>query len=70
MSTVISYLKQLLKNKFSVADRIVGDKGFGYDSILIPDPDNVIAAFVANKLTWERVGEIINRKLTVAELSI
>lgn len=61
--------KTVVKNRFTIADRIVGDKGFGYDSILIPDPSYVISAYNHGKLTWERVGEIINQKLTIAELT-
>lgn len=61
--------KTVVKNKFYIADRLIGDKGFGYDSILIPNPDYVVSAYNHKKITWERATEIISNKLTIAELS-
>lgn len=62
-------LKTKVVNEFIVADKLNGDKGFGYDSILIPKPTNVAAAFSVGKLDWDRTCEIISNKLTIAELT-
>lgn len=61
--------KTVVKNEFEVADRIVGDKGFGYDSILIPNVTRVALALKAKKITASRACEIIDKKLTIAELT-
>lgn len=61
--------KTVVKNDFEIADRLVGNKGFGYDSILIPDVSRVLLALKAKKISATRACEIIDERLTIAELT-
>lgn len=61
--------KTKVNNNFTVAEKLNGSYGFGYDAILIPNYENVENAFKNNKITKERFDEIIEKKLTIAELS-
>lgn len=61
--------RTVVKNGFTISDRVVGNSGFGYDSILIPDTERVIEAFKNKKLNGERALEIIDDSLTIAELT-
>ena len=60
----------VVKNEFQVSKIEQGKHGFGYDFILIPLANNIIAAHAEGRLPdWSRVEDIILNKRTIAELS-
>ena len=58
-----------VKNRFIIADEIHDDHGFGYDAILIPDKNLVAVAVAENRIKPERAVEIIQKRLTIGQLS-
>lgn len=57
--------RTVVKNVFTVSDKIRGEAGFGYDSILLPGD----AAIKASSLPEDRKKELLELHPTVAELS-
>lgn len=67
-NTTGEIFRTVVKNKFTLANKIHGDYGFGYDSLLIPSEVNIINARLVGRLTESRANEIIEKELTIGEL--
>lgn len=67
--------KTFVKNTFHLSKEIRGNNGFGYDSILIPDPTYLITSIKGktDKISDTRIEDIFlksfDRNITIAELT-